>query len=90
MIIKCKMFCQQMYIISHLPWQPVNLNVSHLIQFHLPHALFTHLMKNWGVPEIIAGEFLHICLIFRGICKRIKNDNLGLKTTHIFIIHTKE
>ena len=60
--------------LSHLPWRPVNLDVSVQRQFHLPPALFTCLMKNWGVPEIIAREFLHICQNFRGICKSIKND----------------
>ena len=39
---------------SHLPWQPVNLDVSVQRQFHFPRALFTCLMKNWGVPEIFA------------------------------------
>ena len=67
------------YRYTHLPWRPVNLDVSVQRQFHLPPALFTCLMKNWGVPEIIAGEFLHICQNFRGICKSIKNDIFGLK-----------
>ena len=79
MIIKCKMFCQQMYIISHLPWQPVNLNVSAQRRFHLHPALFTCPMKNCGVPEIFAGEFLHICQNFRGVCKSIKNDIFWLE-----------
>ena len=48
-------------------------------QFHLPPPLFTCLMKNWGVPEIIAGEFLHICQNFRGVCKSIKNDAFWLE-----------
>ena len=43
-------------------------------QFHFPPALFTCLMKNWGVPEIIAGELLHSGQNFRGIYKSIKND----------------
>ena len=64
---------------SHHAWRPVNLNVSDHRQFHLPPVLFTRLMKNWGVPEIIAGEFLHICQNFRGICKSIKNDIFGLE-----------
>ena len=59
---------------AHHAWRPVNFDVSHLRQFHLPQVLFTRLMKNWGVLEIIAGEFLHICQNFRGICKRIIND----------------
>ena len=58
-------------------------------------------MKNWGFPEIIARQFLHICQNFRGICKSIKNyifgleNNLYLKVQHLilqliptFIIHT--
>ena len=64
---------------THHAWRPVNLNVSHQRQFHLPPVLFTRLMKNWGVPEIIAREFLHNCQNFRGICKSIKNDIFGLE-----------
>ena len=33
-------------LLAHLPWRPVNLNVSDQRQFHLPPALFTCLMKN--------------------------------------------
>ena len=33
------------YCTSHLPWRPVNLNLSVQRQFHLPPALFTCLMK---------------------------------------------
>ena len=64
---------------SHLPWRPVNLDVSAQRQFHFPRALFTCLMKNWGVPEIIAGELLHSGQNFRGIYKSIKNDIFGLE-----------
>ena len=71
----------------HHAWLAVNLNVSHLRQFHLPKALFTHLMKNWGVPEIIAGEFLHICQNFRGICKSIKNDILELEI-NLYLVYS--
>ena len=63
----------------HLPWRPVNLKMSLQRQFHFPPALFTCLMKNWGVPEIIAREFLHICQNFRGVCKSIKNDIFWLE-----------
>ena len=35
---------------SHLPWRPVNLKMSLQRQFHFSPALFTCLMKNWGVP----------------------------------------
>ena len=52
---------------SHLPWRPVNLDMSAQRQFHFPRALFTCLMKNWGVSEIIAGELLHSGQNFRGI-----------------------
>ena len=78
--------------VSHHAWQPVNLNVGHQRQFHLPPVLFTRLMKNWGVPEIIAREFLHNCQNFRGICKSIKNDifwlenNLYLHYSHKGVI----
>ena len=64
---------------SHHAWRPVNLDVSHLRQFHLPPVLFTRLMKNWGVPEIITGELLHSGQNFRGIYKSIKNDIFGLE-----------
>ena len=70
--------------VSHHAWRPVNLNVSHLRQFHLPPVLFTRLMKNWGVREIIAREILHNCQNFRGICKSIKNDILGLENNLYF------
>ena len=63
----------------HLPWRPVNLKMRLQRQFHLPPALFTCLMKNLCVPEIIAVEFLHKCQNFRGICKSIKNDIFGLE-----------
>ena len=64
---------------THLPWRPVNLDVSAQRQFHFPRALFTCLMKNWGVPEIIARELLHSGQNFRGIYKSIKNDIFGLE-----------
>ena len=64
---------------THLPWRPVNLNVSVQRQFHLPPALFTCPMKNLGVPEIFAGKFLHICQNFRGVCKSLKNDMFWLE-----------
>ena len=44
---------------SHLPWRPLNLNVSFQRQFQLPAILFTQQMKNLYVPENIVGEFLH-------------------------------
>ena len=66
-------------ISSHLPWRPVNLDVSVQRQFHFPRVLFTCLMKNWGVPEIIARELLHSGQNFRGIYKSIKNDIFGLE-----------
>ena len=82
---------------SHHAWQAVNLNVSHLRQFHLPPVLFTRLMKNWGVPEIIAGESFYSGQNSRGICKSIKNDifwledNLYLHFSHKgVIIRVKE
>ena len=31
---------------THLPWRPVNLDVSLQRQFHFPRLLFTCLMKN--------------------------------------------
>ena len=65
--------------VTHHAWRPVNLNVRDHRQFHIPRVLFTHLMKNLGVPEIFAKEFLHICQNFRGICKSIKNDIFGLE-----------
>ena len=65
--------------VTHHAWRPVNLNVRDHRQFHIPRVLFTHLMKNLGVPEIFAREFLHICQNFRGICKSIKNDIFGLE-----------
>ena len=70
---------------SHLPWRPVNLYVSAQRRFHLPPALFTCLMKNWGVPEIIAGELLHSGQNSRGICKSIKNDIFWLENN--FYLH---
>ena len=70
--------------ISHLPWRPLNLNVSFQRRFLLPPSLFTHLMKNWGVPEIFAGKFLHRCQNFRGICKSIKNDIFGRENNLYF------
>ena len=77
---------------THLPWRPVNLEMSLQRQFHFPPALFTCLMKNWGVPEIIAGELLHSGQNSRGICKSIKNDifwlenNLYLHYSHKGVI----
>ena len=67
------------YCETHLPWQPVNLKMSLQRQFHFPPALFTCLMKNLGVPEIIACELLHSGQNFRGICKSIKNAIFGLE-----------
>ena len=64
---------------THHAWRPVNLDVNDHRQLHLPPVLFTCLMKNWGVPEIIAGEFLHICQNFSGVRKSIKNDILWLE-----------
>ena len=82
---------------SHLPWQPVNLDVSAQRRFHLPPALFTCPMKNWGVPEIFARKFLHNCQNFRGVSKSIKNyifwleNNLYLHYSHKgVIIRVKE
>ena len=78
--------------ISHHAWRPVNLNVNDLRQFHLPPVLFTFLMKNWRVPDIIARELLHNCQNFRGVCKNIKNDifwlenNLYLQYSHKGVI----
>ena len=69
----------------HLPWRPVNLEMSLQRQFHFPPALFTCLMKNWGVPEIIAGELLHSGQNSRGICKSIKNDIFWLENN--FYLH---
>ena len=69
----------------HLPWRPVNLKMSLQRQFHFPPALFTCLMKNWGVPEIIAGELLHSGQNSRGICKSIKNDIFWLENN--FYLH---
>ena len=69
-IIPNFLFCQQQWSWesnTHLPWQPVNLEMSLQRQFHFPPALFTCLMKNWGVPEIIAGELLHSGQNSRGI-----------------------
>ena len=87
-------YCNLIYLpqSSHLPWRPVNLDVGVQRQFHLPPPLFTCLMKNWGVPEIFAREFLHICPNFRGVCKSIKNDifwlenNLYLHYSHKGVI----
>ena len=70
---------------SHLPWRPVNLKMSLQRQFHFPPVLFTCLMKNWGVPEIIAGELLHSGQNSRGICKSIKNDIFWLENN--FYLH---
>ena len=56
---------------SHLPWRPVNLEMSLQRQFHFPPALFTCLMKNWGVPEIIACELLHSGQNFREIALKM-------------------
>ena len=70
---------------THLPWRPVNLEMSLQRQFHFPPALFTCLMKNWGVPEIIAGELLHSGQNSRGICKSIKNDIFWLENN--FYLH---
>ena len=69
----------------HLPWRPVNLDVSLQRQFHFPRVLFTCLMKNWGVPEIIARELLHSGQNFRGIYKSIKKDIFGLE--NILYLH---
>ena len=71
--------------LPHLPWRPVNLQMSLQRQFHFPPALFTCLMKNWGVPEIIAGELLHSGQNSRGICKSIKNDIFWLENN--FYLH---
>ena len=49
-------------------------------------------MKNWGVPEIIAGKLLHSGQNSRGICKSIKIDifwlenNLYLHYSHKEVI----
>ena len=64
---------------SHLPWRPLNLNVSFHRRFQLPAILFTQQIKDLYVPENIVGEFLHSCKYFRGICKSIKNDIFGLE-----------
>ena len=64
---------------AHLPWRPLNLNVSLQRRFLLPPSLFTQQMKDLYVPENIVGEFLHSCKYFRGICKSIKNDIFGLE-----------
>ena len=64
---------------AHLPWRPLNLNVSFQRRFQLPAILFTQQMKDLYVPENIVGEFLHSCKYFRGICKSIKNDIFGLE-----------
>ena len=71
------MFC--CVYISHLPWRPLNLNVSFQRRFQLPVILFTQQMKDLYVPENIVGKFLHSCKYFRGICKSIKNDIFGLE-----------
>ena len=70
---------------THLPWRPVNLEMSLQRQFHFPPALFTCLMKNWGVPEIIAGELFHSGQNSRGIGKSIKNDIFWLENN--FYLH---
>ena len=75
---------------SHHAWQPVNLDVSHQRPFHLPRVLFTRLMKNWGVPEIIACELLHSGQNFRGICKKDKVECFTPTMVPIIIIHTVE
>ena len=78
--------------VSHHAWRPVNLYVSDHSQFHLPQVLFTRLMKNLCVPEIITREFLHICQNFRGGCKSNVNDifwlenNLYLHYSHKGVI----
>ena len=83
-------FLQKSTVSTHLPWRPLNLNVSLQRRFLLPPSLFTQQMKDLYVPENIVGEFLHSSKNFRGICKSIKMTFLGLKTIYIFIIHTKE
>ena len=70
---------------AHLPWQTVNLDVSLQRQFHYPQVLFTCLMKNLGVLEIIARELLHSGQNFRGIYKSIKKDIFGLE--NILYLH---
>ena len=74
----------------HHAWRPINLDVSHQRQFHLPPVLFTRLMKNWGVPEIIAGKLLHSGQNFRGICKKDKVECFTPTMVPIIIIHTVE
>ena len=54
---------------SHLPWRPLNLNVSLQRRFLLPPSLFTQQMKDLYVPENIVCELLHSGKNFRGICK---------------------
>ena len=58
---------------SPLPWQHFNLNVSAQRRFQLPAKLFTQKIKYLCIPEIITGEFCHICKNFNGICKNIEN-----------------
>ena len=72
-------FCSHSHKSTHLPWRPLNLNVSFQRRFLLPPSLFTQQMKDLYVPENIVGEFLHSCKYFRGICKSIKNDIFGLE-----------
>ena len=64
----------------HLPWRPLNLNVSLQRRFLLPPSLFTQQMKDLYVPENIVGEFLHSSKNFRGIYKSIKNYIFGIES----------
>ena len=84
--------CRTVYykLQSHLPWRPFNLNVSDQRQFHLPPALFTCLMKNWGPCKLSPGNFCTFAKISGEFAKELKMTFLGLKTIYIFIIHTKE
>ena len=59
---------------SHLPWRPLNLNVSFQRQFLLPTLLFTQQMKDLYVPENIVCELLHSGKNFRGIRKYRKME----------------
>ena len=56
-------------ICTHLPWRPLNLNMSFQRQFLLPTLLFTQQMKDLYAPENIVCELLHSGKNFRGICK---------------------
>ena len=77
---------------THLPWRPLDLNVSFQRRFEVPAILFTQQMKDLYVPENIVGELLHCGKNFRGICKSIKNDifelenNLYLHYSHKGVI----